>query len=727
MPSLDDELLQELLGTFRVEAAEHLQTINQALLKLERTPDEKLRVKTIQDAFRAAHSLKGASRAVGQGEIETLAHSMESVFQQARDQKLALEADVCDVLYDGLDVMEKLLNGDSPGVESLRMRLANIIDDDVQSSSVVEPSAIIDSTSPVVENVADETIRVSVGKLDDLMAQVGELLVARISADQRLHDMRDVQQKVEHLEKTWREIKSLSAQIRGDVGRHLEELLSHQATHINQLVEGFRDLDQAINRDTMRLGMVTSNLQDGVRKVRMVPFQSLAFPLERAVRDAARVEGKSVQFVIEGGHVELDKKILETLKDPLLHLVRNAVVHGLEAPDLRAANGKSPEGRVQVSVFQRGSEVHILVQDDGRGFDVEALRIAYINRTGRDLDSSADEAELINLAFIPGLTTAAELTGIAGRGVGLDIVRQSLASIQGRISVENYPGHGATFQLVVPMSLTMTRGLLVRAGAERYALPLLAIEKIIEPESHFVVGGKLMITVDERSLPLVPLTDLLKRPSTESARRPLAIILSVAEQRLAVLVDDILTEQELAVKTLGWPLQRVANVTGAALLGSGEPVVILNPADLLRSAQHVSFAADSRIENAAYEDEAMEQIHILVVDDSITTRTLEKNILEAADFEVTTATDGIEALKRLEISPDIRLVVADVEMPNMDGITLVQTLREHTKYQHLPIILVTSLESREDRERGMLAGADAYIVKRGFDQAELLATIRRLL
>lgn len=727
MPSLDNDLLQELLNTFRAEAAEHLQAINQSLLKLERAPEESVRTKILQDAFRAAHSLKGAARAVSQQEIEALAHTMESVFQQARDAGLALGADICDVLYDSLDAIEHLLVGERVDTEPLQVRLVSLIQSDAVPAIERKPAYEVDEMALPAHGSAGDSIRVSVSKLDDLMAQVGELLVAKISADQRLIEAREVNERFDRWVKAWREVKSFASHLEGDTAQRLDAALTRCADQAASLMESFHALDQGINRDVVRLGIVTTGLQDRVRSVRMVPFQSLIFALERACRDAARVQQKQVRFSVSGGHIELDKKVLETLKDPLLHLVRNAVAHGLELPEQRVGAGKEAEGQIQVQLQQRGNEVHILISDDGNGFDLEALREAYRRRTGIEADENATDEELMGLAFLPGISTAAEVTTISGRGVGLDVVRQSLGSIQGRVSVDSTPGQGTTFHLVVPTSLAMMRGLLVQVGKERYALPLLAIEKIITPDSVFSVAGRQMIRVDGKPLPVVSLGHVLQRSMSNGDRQrdPIVVVLSVANQRLGLLIDDVLTEQELAVKSLGRPLQRVPNVAGAALLGNGEPLVILNPSELVKSAlkAHPQDAPIIRADDAATD----EKIHILVVDDSITTRTLEKNILEAAGYLVTTATDGTEALKRLAEFDTIQLVVADVEMPQMNGITLVETLRASQTHSSLPLILVTSLESREDRERGMVAGADAYIVKRGFDQAELLATIRRLL
>ncbi len=752
MPTSEDALLRELLATFQAEAVEHLQTLNQALLQLERLPEEAQRQKLLQDAFRAAHSLKGAARAVSLQEIEALSHAMESVLQAARDANLALDASTCDVLYDSLDAIQALLDGKTVALDAIREKLAAAgggaartagipaaRTPPVAAPDIPPPAPAVDSAadaSPEIETPhtvariaasAEETIRVSVDKLDNLMAQAGELLVSRISAEQRLAEMRDLRQHVEAWPRTWREIKALLPHVGGDIGLYLNELLERHYAHLQDLSRDIELLDRAINHDASRLGMVANQLQDEVRRVRMVPFQQIVLPLERAVRDAAHSEGKQAKLVVEGSDVELDKKILEMLKDPLLHLLRNAVGHGIEAPPQRAAAGKPAEGLVSIAVQPRGSEIRITVADDGRGFDLDGLRATSARYGGPRLDENAGAEEVIALAFLPGMSTASKVTAMSGRGVGLDVVRQQLESLQGRVEVTSETGAGTTFCLTVPSSLMMTRGLIVRVGRRQFVVPLLAVQKILPPHDIVNVEGQPMLMVDGAPLPLVTLATVLSLPAgtaDDDPEKALAIVLGVAELRIAVLVDDVLTEQELAVKTLGKPLQRVRNVTGAALMGDGKPVIVLNPADLVKSARGSS--APAYFLHRGELQDAGPPAHILVVDDSITTRTLEKNILEAAGYLVTIATDGLEAVKRLQETA-IDLVVSDVQMPVMDGIELTSHLRETDAHMDLPIILVTSLESHEDRERGMLAGANAYIVKRGFDQAELLATIQQYL
>jgi two-component system chemotaxis sensor kinase CheA len=728
MAGLPEDLMRELLNTFQVEAAEHLQTLNQTLLKIERVEKDAERRELVQTAFRAAHSLKGAARAVDLQDIESLAHSVENVLQRARDTDSLLEPKVCDVLYNMLDGVQHIFEGQPVDITGLQVRLTEAVGSSSGRSALPVLSAEKFETEleeTIAATATDETIRIAVSKIDELMAQTGELLVSKINAEQRLTDLQTIRQQLARWPRAWREIKSLLKHVNGESGQRLQSLLTQHYDYLQALTRSLDTFEQTLGSDTLRLGMISTDLQDDVRRARMLPFQTIALSLERTVRDAARTEGKQVAFTVEGSDTELDKKVLETLKDPLLHLLRNAVGHGIEIPKEREAAGKPAEGQIRLVIRQRGSEVSLTISDDGHGFDLAGLRRAGHAETddGQD-DGNPDNA--ISLAFLPGVTTAQQVTAISGRGVGLDVVRQRIEDIHGRLVVNNVPGKGVAIELIVPSSVTMTRGLVVRVGSEYFALPLLSIERIVEVRETHSIGGKQMLRLQQTSLPLLPLAAVLERAVSPNGkpRTPLAVIISVAEQRLALLVDEVLSELELAVKPLGEPLHRVRNVVGAALLGSGEPIVILNPGDLVRSARGARIPEP--ILAKPHENERVSGAHILVVDDSITTRTLEKNILEAAGFRVTIAVDGIEALKRLK-EQVVDLVVTDIQMPNMDGIALTSQIRKIANYKHLPVILVTSLESQEDREKGMLAGADAYIVKRGFNQATLLTTIQQFL
>ncbi len=720
MVSKDQDLMRELLNAFQAEAPEHVQALNQALLQLERHHEGKQAVALLQEAFRAAHSLKGAARAVGFESIEKLAHNIEDVLRQTRENGLRLDPSTCDVLYSAFDVIQKLLDGETVDIGRVITQLTAISS---QTSDTFLETFGAELPTPTISLEGDETIRVAVSKLDVLMAQTGELLTARISTEQRLSETRSIRKQLNQFSRLWREVKMIATHSIQDDSQHMMDTFQYFEDQLNQVSRAVNHLDTDINRDSLRLGVVSGRLQSEMRRVRMMPFQTFEPLFQRAVRDAARQEEKQVELKIIGGEVELDKKVLEALKDPFLHMLRNAVTHGIEGTNERAANHKPPFGEIQIRVVQRGSEAHVTVSDDGKGFNLERLRESAESQHVA-VPNGASNNDLINLAFLPGVSSSSALTTLSGRGVGLDVMRRQIDNLQGSIVVENSPGQGAVFHLIVPVSLAMTRVLLVGVGSQYYALPLAAIEKIVRPKKIFNIEGKAMIALGNESVPLVPLANILDL-SFPSGDNSLAVIISVAEQRIALLVDDVLTEQEVAVKPLSKPLIRIRHVAGAAMMGSGDPVVVLNVPDLVKSAHGVSLQPVLNTSNPhAYEQH--KATHILVVDDSITTRTLEKNILLAAGYEVHTAIDGVQALQQLKAHP-IALVVADVEMPNMDGIALTRYLRDSKEYQELPLVLVTSLEKPDDRERGMLAGANAYIVKRGFNQAELLARIQQLL
>lgn len=766
MTDRDEQLLPELLQMFQVEAVEHIQTLNRTLLNLERQPEDATRDALVREAFRAAHSLKGAARVVNLTSVEKMAHAIEDVLKTARDTGSSLEPNTCDTLYTMLDTIQMAIEGKDVEFDKLIVQLvggaasqnaapvepAVPAASEVSSAAPVEPSVKVEATQVVETAVKaepvkvsaksevsvtstqsmvaisenDETIRVSIGKLDALLAQASELLIARISAEQRQSDTQSIRLQANSVTRLWRDIRSHAARNNydDDEAQRFNEMLTFFDQHLRTLSREINGLDTSVNRDAIRLGMLSNRLQTDMRRIRMIPFQTLDGLFQRAVRDAAHAEKKQVELTIIGGETELDKKVLEALKDPFLHLLRNAVSHGIETPEMRSKTQKPPIGQITIKVVQRGSEAHITVSDDGKGFNLERLRrSAEEHYKGTNVEITAED--VINMAFLPGVSTASETSAISGRGVGLDVVRQQIERLSGHVQVDNHPGKGVSFLLSMPLSLAMTRVLLVRVGTEKYALPLSSVEKIITIQTSFDVEGQTMVTVNKRSLPLVGLHHLLGLDAAVS-NEPFAVIVGAADQRIALLVDDILTEQELAVKPLGWPIVRVNLLSGAAVLGGGDPVAVLNIAELVKLARNSrmkvtasSFAPSDKVEEIAAP-------RLLVVDDSITTRTLEKNILEAAGYDVVTAIDGLQAIEQLKARPAM-LVIADIEMPNMDGISLTRYLRESTEFGDLPVILVTSLESQADRERGLKAGANAYIVKRGFNQAELLSTIEQFL
>ena len=477
----------------------------------------------------------------------------------------------------------------------------------------------------------------------------------------------------------------------------------------------YRDLVRSLNQ-----------LQELALHARMIPVMSLAPRLRRAVRDLARETGKEVRFETRGEDAEIDRGVLERLADPLLHLVRNAVDHGVESPEERRLHGKPAEGTIRLHAMQLGSEVVIAVSDDGRGIDVGRVREA-AGRTDSTAKEMDDEAALY-LIFRSGLTTATKITGVSGRGVGLDAVRASLNAVRGRIEVRSDPGMGTEFRIAVPITMATLRCLVINAGGQAYAIPLQSVRAVLPPQPSAQVGGRPMTMLDGRPVPISSLASVLGTGNGNGASGP-SVVLAGLTRSHAFRVDDLVDQRDVVVKGLGELVPRLPAVAGAGVQPDGSILLVLEAAGLIERARRMD--SGDRSQEAASgggHDEAVPQrtASILVVDDALTVRELQRSIFENAGYHVRVAVNGEEAL--VEIShqrPD--LVLTDVQMPRMDGFELTEAIRKQPALASLPVIILTSRGSDEVRRRGLDVGADGYIVKSGFDQSALLSAVERLL
>ncbi len=521
--------------------------------------------------------------------------------------------------------------------------------------------------------------------------------------------------------------------------RDLEALLrlAERADHeLQGILQQTGEIVSSLSQTTAQLGSVADAIGQEVMAIRLLPAGTIFVPLERLVRDLARQTGKDARLVLAGVDTEVDRLILEELRDPLMHMVRNTVDHGLETPAERLAAGKPAQGRVRVSAAQRGDRVHITVEDDGRGLDVEAVRATAVRRGLLSLEraESLDPAAIVDLIFQPGFSTRTTVSEISGRGVGMDVVRSAVERLGGQIAIDTTRGLRTAFSITVPLTLATTRVLLVEDNGQPYAVPSSAIERTgrVRAADLLRLEGRRALQVDGRAVPVVELADVLQRPRPETELDPEEwrpyFVLTQGERAVALLTERLVDEQELVLKPLGAPLRRVRHVAGAAVLGTGAVVVILNPSDLAKTALGNLDAGhfSPRLRDLPATPADAPRRRVLVADDSVMTRTLERSILEAAGYEVVVASDGAQALELLR-STTVDLVVSDVEMPRMDGLELTTAVRQDDQLRHLPIVLVTSLDAPEHVERGAAAGADAYIVKGRFDQNELLHTVGRLL
>ncbi|MEK7214216.1 MAG: response regulator, partial [Chloroflexota bacterium] len=469
-----------------------------------------------------------------------------------------------------------------------------------------------------------------------------------------------------------------------------------------------------------------------LRGLRMVPASSVLDLFPRMLRDIAREQGKEVEWSAQGAGLEMDRQVLEAMKDPLIHLVRNAISHGIEPPEARESAGKPRRGRVEVSIAAlEGNRVEIAVRDDGAGLDLAEVQAAAVRARLVSAEEARvlTEAATVDLVFRSGLSTSPIITDLAGHGLGLAIIEERVEQLGGRIRIETRAGAGATMRMVIPASIASFHGLLVQAGGQRFLLPLDSVQRAILVAAEAVerLEAGHAIRWNEQALPVSRLAALLglpedgqRQPGTPGAFEP-CVVLSAGEEQIGLLVAAVLGEREVLAKELNPPLARVPNVAGAGVLGNGQLVLILRPADLARSLR----ARSVRGPVPTGPRSPQQALAILVVDDSITTRTMEKNLLETAGYRVRVAVDGLEAWTLLK-SEDFDLVVSDVDMPRLDGFGLTERIRADRQLADLPVVLVTALESREDKERGIEAGANAYVVKSSFDQSTLLAIIGRL-
>ncbi|MDQ6829277.1 MAG: response regulator, partial [Gemmatimonadota bacterium] len=732
------------------ELDEQLAVLNTDLLALETQPTDAERLKSV---FRVAHTLKGAAGAAGVQAIAKACHAMEETLAAARDGRLALAAPNFAALFAAADALAgagKLLRGgaepssiDLSAMTRLFRPSAAAAPQRPLPSGPARPevpppkAAAVEPAAPPVQTVAampepapqlDGTIRVRSEKLDDLVATAGQSMIVAARNAESPDSIDALREQASRWAAEWRPAaRAIRVALeRAGAGGAIAEPLSAIERNLAQLVRDTTAMSQSMTRDSLSLVRLAADMMHRARSLRMRPFSELGELLPRIVRDLAAATGKEVQVDIVGGDVEADRMVLDGFRDAVMHLIRNAVDHGIETPAERERKGKPSTGTVTVAAALRGEQIVVTVSDDGNGLDTAAIR-KRLKSTGVPVPD--DEQGLARALFEEGFTTRQEANAISGRGVGLGIVRAAVERIRGDVEVTWTPGKGTTFTMSAPLTLATTRAVLVEVGTHTLAIPTDAIERLLRlaPSEVRSIEGRHALVTPEGPVPLVTLARILGPPVTERPQTGLlrAILLSVGRRRLALVVDDLTDETELVVR----PLERrdpraMPHLSGAALLPSGRVALVLNPMTVISSG--LSRADRSSLAMPAAEAPVAARRRVLVADDSITTRTLEQSVLDAAGYDVFTAVDGLDAWRLLQ-ERGADLVVSDVEMPRLDGFALCERMRASKQFKELPVILVTSLESPEDRARGLEAGADAYIVKSSFDQQALLDTIHQLI
>ena len=729
-----EDIRSRLKTTFRTEAVEHISRLAAGAAELEKAPPADFPSR-LDALFREAHSLKGASRIVGMREMEAVCRAMEECFSALKKGGIVPSVGLFDALGFGSDVLSRLLQAlDRESSEEERVlssSAANILGAIARGEPAQVPRR---AQAPAPPAPSAQTLRMEASRLESILLQTEEMLTARLSAGHLASEISQAGLFFDEWKRQWRKVERIAGRLETrrlsarDAVR-LSDFLQWSASFFD-IVESRADaLSTMAVRNARALDGMVGALQADLKKALMSPFSFLVEGFPRFVRDVCRAQGKEARIAITGQEIEIDKRILDSLSDPLMHLVRNCVDHGIEPAAQRMRAGKPAEGTITFSISHKGAgTAEIIVSDDGAGIDFEAVRAAAVRNGivhGEDAASLSEQA-LTSLLFGAGFSTRASVTDISGRGLGLAIAREKVEAVRGILTLETRRGLGTSFRISVPLTLADFRGVIVRLSDQHFVIPLIAVERTLRVRREDIsrIENAEAIHAEGRVIPAVELSDILELP--ERPRVPDAsagipvVIIKRGEDRVALLVEEIIGEQEVLVKSLGRRLSRVRNVAGAATLSNGRMAPVLHTPDLVRSAMRRPASRPPAPPAAE-----LARTRILVVEDSITARTLLKSILETAGYEVKTAVDGVDALTRLR-TEEFDCVVSDVDMPRMNGFDLTSRIREDKRLSDLPVILVTALESPAERERGVDAGANAYIVKSSFEQGGLLEAVRRM-
>jgi two-component system chemotaxis sensor kinase CheA len=767
--------LTAFYSQFRDETAENIRILNEGLLALESLgPGAEDRHEYIDAIFRAMHTIKGSARMLGFEQVGRIAHTCEHILGAVREGRRELDQALADDMLRGGDAIMELVSATIEGrpsdvdVEALTLTLgrggrseAQLPPSDAQPA-VPLATPTVDTPSPSAPVLPREaaptpaakpvsaapepaataafgktarvntrqTIRVRVDRLDRLLNLAGELAVGRQTQAVHVQTLHEVATLIEQQERMLltldRELKQLrfSASQRESLDRHMNGALN-VGDAASKLIHSHAERFEQYAGQTTQL---IEDLEQEVMAARLLPISTVFSNLPRAIRELSRETGKEIELILQGETTELDRKIIEALNDPLIHLVRNAVDHGIEPPDEREQNGKPRQGAITLSAEALGAYVNVTIRDDGRGMDPKRLREAAVRKNLYSADAAAllSDQESLELIFTPGFSTAQLITDISGRGVGMDVVRTNVIELGGQVHVESRPGSGSAITLSLPLTLVTTRVLLVEVGDHTFALPASSCQASVWAYAEHVktVEGRAMLPHEGKLASLLRLADLLDVGGAQpfpSRRRTPAIIIGAAQRPLALLIDRLIDEREVVVKPLGPLMEKQRRFSGAIQLGDGRLVLLLNPVALAQAARGMALMT-----TVVKHDDARRHSRLLVADDSFTTRELIRTILQSAGYDVTTAVDGLDALDKLRADA-YDLVVSDVEMPRVDGFQLTSRIRNDLGMAELPVIIVTSLASETHKRRGLEVGAQAYIVKSQFNQSNLLETVQQLL
>ncbi|MBT2338859.1 MULTISPECIES: hybrid sensor histidine kinase/response regulator [Pseudomonas] len=739
-----------LLELFSLEAEAQTQVLSAGLLALERDPTQ---ADHLESCMRAAHSLKGAARIVGVDAGVSVAHVMEDCLVSAQERRLVLSAEHIDALLQGTDLLTRIATpGNDIGASHIDAYVAlmgrlldpNAAPDPLAALAKIEPSAVparvempepepVAPTDPVrkgkqVTEGGERVLRVTAERLNSLLDLSSKSLVET----QRLKPWLATMQRLKRQQSNGlRALEALNVHLKEHaLGLQAQEALGDARRLLADTQQLLAQRIAELDEFAWQAGQRAQVLYDTALACRMRPFADVLAGQVRMVRDLGRSLGKQVRLEIEGEKTQVDRDVLEKLEAPLTHLLRNAVDHGIETPEQRLSAGKPAEGLIRLRASHQAGLLVLELADDGAGVDLERVRRSIVERglSPEQTAASLSEEELLTFLFLPGFSLRDKVTEVSGRGVGLDAVQHMVRQLRGAVVLEQTGGEGSRFHLEVPLTLSVVRSLVVEVGDEAYAFPLAHIERMCDlaPEDIVQVEGRQHFWHEGRHVGLVAASQLLNRPPTQNSGQTLkVVVIREREAVYGVAVERFIGERTLVVLPLDERLGKVQDISAGALLDDGSVVLIVDVEDLLRSVDKL--LDTGRLERIARQHQAQApRKRILVVDDSLTVRELQRKLLINRGYDVAVAVDGMDGWNALR-SDDFDLLITDIDMPRMDGIELVSLLRRDTRLQSLPVMVVSYKDREEDRRRGLDAGADYYLAKASFHDDALLDAVVELI
>lgn len=750
---MDD--MQEILEDFLVEAFELIEQIDHDLVELESNPED---LELLNRIFRVAHTVKGSSSFLNFDVLTKLTHHMEDVLNKARHGELKITPDIMDVVLESVDMMKALLR-------SIRER-GNDVDAGVNISDICDRLTAINegkdigSSKPKEEvkeeakepSAMDQEPEVDVNSLSEaeVEAEIERLLKVRKAEDQA---RREKQKQNEQSEAPAPKVETSAAKeskpqqkesntpaqssasaveqtIRVEVKRldNLMNLIGELVLGKNRLLKIYDDVEERyegekfleeLNQVVSQLSLVTTDIQLAVMKTRMLPIAKVFNKFPRMVRDLSRELGKQIDLEISGEETELDKSIVEEIGDPLVHIIRNSCDHGIEDPKDRLAAGKPEKGVIELKAYNEGNHIVVEIVDDGKGIDALAVKMKALERgliTEREVDNMTDK-EAFSLIFKPGFSMAKQVTNVSGRGVGMDVVKTNIEKLNGIIDIDSEVGRGTIMKLKIPLTLAIIQSLLVGSQEEFYAIPLASVKETVRVpvDDIYTIEGKNVLRLRDEVLSLVRLSDLFGvKQIFESGDQTYVVVINVADSKLGIIVDSLIGQEEIVIKSLGNYLQNIRGIAGGTIRGDGKVTLIVDVGMIMDMAKEIKIDIRASMESSAQmsKKEKPSDYKVLIVDDSKMDRTIMQKSLEPIGVTVLEATNGIEALNIVKSGDhSIDAMLIDIEMPRMDGYTLAGEIRKYSKYRNLPLIAVTSRTSKSDRLRGVEVGMTEYITK----------------